>query len=156
VEPQVSKPRGADFGRYAAAALIALGLAALYAATDLHFGTARQPGTGFFPILVAVALVIFAAFAFAERPEPQDGDETVEAGGPAHVWVVIAVLATYAGLVKAAGFIICTALLLFVLLRVIGRASWAGTAIGVVSGSIGCYWIFSRLGLPLPTGLLGF
>jgi hypothetical protein len=156
VEPQVSERRGADPGRYAAAALIALGLAALYAATDLHFGTARQPGTGFFPILVAVALVVFAALAFAERPEPQGGEETVEAGGQAHVWIVIAVLAAYAGLVKAAGFIICTALLLFVLLRVIGQASWAGTAIGVVSGSIGCYWVFTQLGLPLPAGVLGF
>jgi hypothetical protein len=139
VEPQVSERRGAGLGRYAAAALMAFGLAVLYDATDLHFGTTRQPGTGFFP-----------------TPGPQSGEEPVEASGQARVWVVIAALAVYAGLVKAAGFILCTAILLFLLLRVIGRASWAGTAIGVLSGSIGCYWIFTRLGLPLPTGLLGF
>jgi len=152
----VSERRGAGLGRYAAAALMAFGLAVLYDATDLHFGTTRQPGTGFFPTLVAVALVVFAALAFAEPPGPQSGEEPVEASGQARVWVVIAALAVYAGLVKAAGFILCTAILLFLLLRVIGRASWAGTAIGVLSGSIGCYWIFTRLGLPLPTGLLGF
>lgn len=152
----MSERRGAGLGRYAAAPLITLGLAALYGATDLQFGTARQPGTGFFPVLVAVAVVVFAALAIAERPEPQGGEDSVEAGGQARVWAVIAALAVYAGLVKAAGFIICTALLLFVLLRLIGRASWAGTAIGVLSGSIGCYWVFTRLGLPLPAGLFGF
>ncbi|MGH8700598.1 MAG: tripartite tricarboxylate transporter TctB family protein [Burkholderiales bacterium] len=152
----MSEHWGAGPGRYAAAALIGLGLAALYEASGLPFGTLRQPGTGFFPILVAAAVVVFAALAFAERPKPQRGEETVEAGGEARVWAVIAGLAIYAGLVKAAGFIICTAALLFLLLRVIGRASWAGTAIGVVSGSIGCYWAFTRLGLPLPDGIFGF
>jgi len=152
----VSERQGVGLGRYAAAALIAFGLAALYAATDLHFGTARQPGTGFFPILVAVAVVVFAALAFAERPEPQGGEKTVAAGGQARVWAVIAALAVYAGLINAAGFILSTAVLLFLLLRLIGRASWAGTAIGVLSGSIGCYWVFTRLGLPLPAGVFGF
>lgn len=152
----MSERQGVGLGRYAAAALIAFGLAALYAATDLHFGTARQPGTGFFPILVALAVVVFAALAFAERPEPQCGEETVAAGGQARVWAVIAALAVYAGLINAAGFILSTAVLLFLLLRLIGRASWAGTAIGVLSGSIGCYWVFTRLGLPLPAGVFGF
>ena len=152
----MSEPRRAGLGRYAAAALIAVGLAALFEATGLAFGTVHQPGTGFFPILVAGAVVFFGAIAFAERPEPESDSEISKAGGTARVWAVIAALAVYAVAFKAVGFIICTALLLVVLLRGIGRVSWTATATGVFFGSIGCYWMFTRLGLPLPDGLFGF
>jgi len=156
VESETSEHRVPRLARMAAAALVAVGLAALYEATDFAFGTVRQPGTGFFPVLVAGAVVFFAAIAFAKRPEPEPGEQTGKAGGPARVWTVIAALAVYAVAFKTVGFIICTALLMVVLLRGVGRVSWAATAMGVLFGSIGCYWMFTRLGLPLPDGLFGF
>lgn len=152
----MSERQGASLGRYAAAALIAVGLAALYEATEFAFGTVRQPATGFFPTLVAGAVVFFAAIAFAERPKPESDSESSKAGGAGRVWTVVTALAVYAVAFKAVGYIICTALLLVVLLRGVGRVSWTATATGVLFGAIGCYWMFTRLGLPLPDGLFGF
>jgi len=156
VESETSERRVPRLARMAAAALVAVGLAALYEATSFAFGTVRQPGTGFFPVLVAAAVVFFAAIAFAERPDPESDSEPGKPGGAARVWTVVTALAVYAVALKAVGFIICTALLMVVLQRSVGRVSWIATATGVVFGSIGCYWMFTRLGLPLPDGLFGF
>lgn len=153
----MSEHREAGPGRYAAAALIALGLAALYEASNhLPFGTARQPDSGFFPISVAVALILSAALAIAEGPSPPRIEEAPETGGTARIWAVIAALAVYAGVVAPIGFLVSTAALLILLLRGIGRLSWAAAAAGAVLASVGCYWLFTRLGLPLPAGILGF
>jgi len=152
----VSERREARPGRYTAAALVALGLAALYEASDLPFGTARQPDSGFFPISVAVALILLAALATAEGPPPPRIEETPETGGTARIWVVIVALAVYAGVIAPIGFIVSTAALLVLLLRGIGRVSWTAAATGAVLASVGCYWLFTRLGLPLPAGILGF
>lgn len=156
MEPQVSERREAGAGRSAAAVLIALGLAALYEATDLPFGTARQPDSGFFPISVAIALILSAALAAAEGPPPPLVEAAPEAGGTVRVWAVIAALAVYAGAITPAGFIVSTAALLILLLRGIGRLSWSVSVATAVLAAVGCYWLFTRLGLPLPAGILGF
>lgn len=152
----MTQRRDARRGRLVCAALIGVGLAALYGASNLSFGTARQPDSGFFPISVTVALILFAAIAIADGPPPPRGEATAETGGNARIWAVIVALAVYAGLITPVGFIVSTAALLVLLLRGIGRVSWAASAAGAVLGSVGCYWLFTRLGMPLPAGILGF
>lgn len=156
MEPEVTQRRDAHRARVASAALIGLGLAALYEASSLPFGTARQPDSGLFPVSVTVALILFAAIAIADGPPPPRGEATAETGGNARIWAVIVALAVYAGLITPVGFIVSTAALLVLLLRGIGRVSWAASAAGAVLGSVGCYWLFTRLGMPLPAGILGF
>lgn len=137
--------------RAASALLVVLGVAAVYAATRLTFGSARQPETGFFPTLVAVAFLLFSGLALAERP--QDA-EPAEAGATARIAAVVIAVALYAALVQRVGFVLCTVAVLLVLLRAIGRVSWTASALASVIAALACYELFTRLGMPLPPGVL--
>jgi hypothetical protein len=137
--------------RVACALLVLLGVVAVYAASRLTFGSARQPETGFFPTLVALALLVFSGLALAERP----GDpEVLERGGSARLWIVTGVTAAYAALIQPAGFLVCTAGLMLVLLRGIGRLPWIVSVVTALGASFATYELFTRLGMPLPAGLL--
>jgi putative tricarboxylic transport membrane protein len=137
--------------RVACALLLFLGLTALYAASRLTFGAARQPETGFFPTIVALALVLFSALAVAERPEAL---APIEKGGAARAWIVVGATAAYAILVQPVGFLVATTALLLLLLRGIGKVSWTYSIMGSVVAALVCYELFTRLGMPLPAGLL--
>lgn len=140
-------------GRLPALALIALGLAALAGASGLSFGTPRQPGSGFYPTLVCVALIAFGALSLAA---PASASSAVQPGGDARVWLVVAALAAYVWALAAVGFLLCTVALLLLLLRGIGGLPWLASTAAAALGAPVCYALFTRLGMPLPAGLLGF
>lgn len=137
--------------RAACALLVLLGVAAVYAASRLAFGSARAPETGFFPTLIALALVLFSGLALAERPE---NPAPLERGGGGRLWVVTGATAAYGVLIQPAGFLICTAALLLLLLRGIGRLPWTASVVAALGASIATYGLFTRLGMPLPAGVL--
>lgn len=142
--------------RLPALALIGLGLAALYEASSLPLGTMRQPGSGFYPTLVCVALIVFAGLALADSARSPLDQEADDVGGHARVWLVVAALAAYVWALVPVGFLACTTALLLLLLRGIGRVSWSASAVAAAIGSIACYALFTRLGTPLPAGVLAF
>ena len=136
-------------------ALIALGVAALYEASSLTLGTARQPDSGFYPTLICVLIIVFGILALADPPPPRR--EQAAGGARAHgrVWLVVVALVAYALALTPVGFVLCTAALLVLLLRGIGGISWVGSLVSAVVGSVACYGAFIKLGLPLPAGVLG-
>jgi putative tricarboxylic transport membrane protein len=140
--------------RLPALALIALALAALHEASGLAFGTLRQPGSGFYPTLVCVALIAFGALSLA-APASQ-GSPAAPPAGHARVWLVVTALAAFVWMLNPVGFVLCAALLLLLLLRGIGGVSWLASTTAAALGSLACYALFTRLGMPLPAGLLGF
>ena len=142
-------------GKIFGAALVAVGIFALYKAASLPLGNLREPDSGFFPVVVAVALTLFAALSISSRT-PEADTAQAEPGGLARVWILAALLAAYAWFLPSVGFVLCTAVLLGVLLRGLGRVNWRSTVLYAGGGAAGCYFLFSRLGLPLPSGLLGF
>lgn len=152
----LTEGRGGIRGRLPSVALVGLGLAALYEASSLPFGTARQPDSGFYPILVCIALIVFGVVAAAEGMPSSPDEKPTDAGAQARVWLVIVALAAYAWAVAPIGFILCTAALLVLLLRGIGRVRWSASMVAGVLASVACYSLFTRLGLPLPAGVLGF
>ena len=137
------------------ASLLAAGFFALYKASALPAGSLREPDSGLFPIAIAVLLTVFAALSLRtlRRPGPP---QTAERAGVARVVVLIASLGVYAWLLPRAGFLLCTVVLLALVLRGLGRAAWMVTALASPGGALGCYYLFTRLGLPLPAGYWGF
>lgn len=136
------------------ASLVALGLFALYKARALPFGTVVEPDAGFFPLLIALLLSVFAVSALkqhrARAVAPAERD------GLVRVLVLIAATGAYAWLLPRAGFVVCTVVLLALVLRGLGRVGWLGTIVSAPAATVACYLLFTRLGMPLPTGLLGF
>jgi putative tricarboxylic transport membrane protein len=136
------------------ASLLGAGLFAIYKASALPFGSLREPDSGLFPVAVTVAFTLLAALSLAAPP--LEGGSAPDRAGMKRVLVLIGALVAYALLLPRAGFIVCTVALLALVLRGLGRVGWIGTAISSAVTTIGCYYLFTRLGLPLPSGLIGF
>jgi hypothetical protein len=142
--------------RVPAAALMALGLAALYKASSLPFGTVREPDSGFYPILICIALVAFAGISFAspEQARPSEGDSHPR--GSLRVWGIVVAMVLYVWALGAVGFLLCTAALVVLLLRGMGALPWLHSVVAAVVAAAACYALFTRLGVPLPAGILSF
>ncbi len=157
-------------GRVFGAALTGIGLIALFAGRDLPFGTMREPGAGFFPLTVAITLMLFAVLSVfggdfaAEEPssvyetEYKTGYETEYKTERTAVraWMLAVLLALYAWLLPQAGFVLCTTVLLATVLAGLGRVSWWRAVMIAAVAAAGCWFLFTRLGMPLPRGLLAF
>ena len=66
-----------------------------------------------------------------------------------------AAIVVYGALLPAAGFVLCTIALLTVVLR-LGQVAWLPTLVSAIVASIACYVFFTRLGMPLPAGIVQF
>jgi tripartite tricarboxylate transporter TctB family protein len=141
--------------RFPALTLVGLGLAALTEAWGLSFGTVRQPGSGFYPTLVCLALIVFGVLSLGAEG-PASSSSAAEARGHARVWLVVGAVAAYVWALVPVGFVLCTAALLLLLLRVTGRILRLTSVAAAALGAVACYVLFTRLGMPLPAGLLGF
>ena len=135
--------------------LLSAGLFALFKASAFPLGSLSQPESGLFPVAVAVALTVFAVLSLRTLRHSA-GAPGAERAGIVRVVVLIAALAAYAWVLPRAGFVICTLALLVLLLRGLGRVGWTGTTAGALVGTLCCYVLFTRLGLPLPSGWFGF
>jgi hypothetical protein len=142
--------------RLPSAALLALGLAALYKASSLPFGTVREPDSGFYPILICTALAAFAGVSFASPERPWKGESDSHPRGSLRVWGVVVAMLLYVWALGAVGFLLCTAALVLLLLRGIGALPWLHSVVAAVVAAAACYALFTRLGVPLPAGMLSF
>ena len=141
--------------RAAAAVLLAFGLYALYEAAKLPFGSLHAPDSGFFPVCVTAAMILFALMVMlAGAPAEDRGLEALRGHNGARVAVVIASLLAYAAFLKILGFLICTLALMLLLLHGIGGVAWRNAFSVAVPVAAICYFGFTRLGVPLPPGLL--
>jgi tripartite tricarboxylate transporter TctB family protein len=135
--------------------LAAVAAVALYEGAKLPFGRLNSPDAGFFPITLALLLLITAGSIaiFSIRSTPS----TWSFG--ARSWFVpagVACLLVYAVLLERVGFPICTAASLLALTRGYGRLSWIASIGFSVAVTAGTYVAFRELGVPLPAGRLLF
>jgi hypothetical protein len=135
--------------------LLGLGLIAIYKAGALPIGTLPEPDAGLFPLATAIALSVLAGIAIATR-EPARVDCAPHRAGLTRVVMMVVAIAAYAWLLPRAGFLLGTLALLTFMLRALGRVGWTGTLVGGGVGAVACYFVFTRLGLPLPAGWFGF
>jgi putative tricarboxylic transport membrane protein len=139
----------------AGAVLAAAGAFATYQAAMLPFGSIAQPDSGFFPLCIAVLITVFALGVLADPPEAQ-GEATVHAKPSSSVGAMVAALVVYVFLLKPVGFVLCTVALTLLMLRYEGGFRWR-TALSIAAPSaFVCDVLFTRLGVPLPAGVLGF
>jgi hypothetical protein len=137
------------------AALVGVGLLALFTARNLPFGTLREPGAGFFPLTVAALLILFAALSIFGG-DSGTREPPVERGGAIRVSILAVLLLAYAVFLPSVGFVLCTTVLLTTVMGGLGRVGWLRAVAVAAVGAAGCYLLFTRLGMPLPRGLLGF
>jgi len=144
--------RGAD--RVSSFVLVLFALLAVNEARKLRPGTLTNPGPGFVPVCLAVALALVALLllwrALREPATPAPPAEPGERWKP--VASLIA-LAAYTFALEPLGFVLATAALLFFFFRVLdGQRWWVALASAVVV-SVLSYLIFAHaLHVRLPEG----
>jgi putative tricarboxylic transport membrane protein len=144
--------RGAD--RVSSLVLVVFALVAVNEARKLRVGTLTNPGPGFVPLCLAVALALVALLllwrALRESATPALSAEPGERWKPVATLVA---LAAYTFALEPLGFVLATAALLFFFFRVLdGQRWWIALASAVVVSALS-YLLFARaLHVRLPEG----
>ena len=141
--------------RLGGCALCLLALFVMWESRTLPLGTWRNPGPGYFPVLLAALLLILGALVWAMGgPAPAVAD--VGWGEARHAVVILGVSAFIClGLERLGYRLTMLAALLFLSWLVERKSLWAAAAFAVAL-SFGSYYLFDTLlRVPLPRGPFG-
>lgn len=136
---------------------------ACFEAYRLELGAPGAPLSGFFPFLSAAILAVLSVAcvigAHRKAREKDGKKESRRSGkkmkGSAVVLFILALLA-YTFFLEQAGFLICTAFLMLIMLR-LGSAGWIPSLALSLSVAFLSYYVFNKLlGANLPRGWWGF
>jgi putative tricarboxylic transport membrane protein len=132
-----------------------LGMAILWQGRHLEMGNLRGPGSGFFPNIVAVLMVILSLFLIIKRRKGET--ESFSAKSAIQVLIVFVLLLAYSFALEYLGFIIASFLLMAYLFKAFGGSKKWSAAVLYAVISVGlAYLLFdSLLEGNLPRGILG-
>jgi putative tricarboxylic transport membrane protein len=147
-----------------AGSLALVSIYALVESTHLNVGTITRPGPGFFPCVLAGALVLTSLALLvrawrgcsppAPAPSAEDGDAI------RRPWVLVATvaaLAVYIAMFERMGFILATVALLAFLFGTLARYRWPIAIAVAVVVTLASYLVFNTgLQVRLPTGVWGW
>jgi putative tricarboxylic transport membrane protein len=129
--------------------IIALGIATLAGSLSLGIGTARKPGSGTWPFLVSVVLVVLGVALALLSGRIRDAERFSRSS-----LIVLAGLATtvvFAGVIEVVGFEIPATLLAFVWLRFLGHETWRSSVVISLATVVTFYILFvAVLQVPVP------
>ena len=136
-----------------------LSLGYLLMSFQYDMGTANRPGPGLYPMCVGCVLLLCSAGTVVSTfLNPPAG--TIEWPTGISRWKIIALLVVtlfYALTIEILGYIICTSIIVFVSVQVMGVRSWPLKIGLTLAMTILVYILFGIiLNLPLPRGLLYF
>lgn len=134
---------------------LAFSLAICYGALQMPMGTVGNPGAGFLPFWIGVALGLMSLTlvtgALLERAASAGTDELYR---DRVAWTVAGLLA-YALVLETLGYLLTTVLLLSLVVRILGRPGWYQVLGFSVLATGGSYVLFGLwLGVPLPRGVV--
>ncbi len=141
---------------------MAVGLGFIYGSVRLGLGTLGEPGPGFLAFtagscLFLMALILFLQSFFREKGLPGKISALWQ-GMKWHRSLIIAlILLGYILSLESMGFILCSLLLIFLMLRALEKYSWGKSILISVMASAFSYLIFSvLLKVMLPKGIFWF
>lgn len=132
---------------------LTIGIGFTVGAVKLGIGAPTEPQPGFFPFWDGVILIALSAvFLFrAWRGRAGESQAFGRLGGP---MVVVLALVLYVAAMETVGYVITTALLSAVVLKVLETKPWVLVLMSLIL-AIASYLVFDRLlGVTLPPGLL--
>jgi hypothetical protein len=140
---------GAGANLVVAAVVVALGAAALIGSLSLGAGSAGSPGSGTWPMLISVVLLMLGLGLVVTARGTADAERFSRSS-----WLVLAGLATmvaFVAVISVIGFEIPAALLTFVWLRFLGRESWRSSIVTTLGVVVAFYLVFvAALSVPIP------
>jgi len=154
----------------AAISLFVFGVITVALSLQLPLGAPRMPGSGFFPLVLGLALMalaaghgvkIYRARPKAAAPQTPAAPRTPAApvapegdGATRRVVLFVAGVIAAVALLQPLGYVLSSFLLMLVLLLILGLRLWYSASIALLSAAA-CYVVFVRwLKIPLPPGWL--
>lgn len=130
----------------------------------LPMGQMRDPGAGFFPLLIGLLTGLLAVIALVQalrtKREQRDGSQASRPEEPFRWWnlvIIVAALGAYALTLQTIGFMVNTFLFMFLLVKVIEPQSWAKSLIAALITAVVSELFFNvLLQAQIPKGILGF
>lgn len=146
-------PRSAMFSFLPGAVVVAVGAAIAFGASAYAFGSMLRPGPGFFPLVIAVVLMLMGLGVLAEARRAVQAGQPPATGEPiawrALIGTVAAIL-VFALSVERIGFVPATLLLIAICGLTERRGDWPMLgAVAVVLAVIGSVVFIWGLGLPI-------
>ena len=142
-------PAGVPTNLVVAALVVALGAAALVGSLSLGAGSASEPGSGTWPLILSIMLVVLGLGLAVTARTTSDAERFSRSS-----WLVVAGLATmvvFVALIGTIGFEIPAALLAFVWLRFLGGEGWRLSVVTSLGLVVAFYLIFvAALSVPIP------
>jgi hypothetical protein len=142
--------------RVGGAILVLLGLFVVWERRVLPLGTAQRPGPGYFPLLLAVLLIVFGAIMIL-RGKNSRAFRTISWSEAPHAVPILGCCVFVALFMERIGYRISLFLVLGFLFGIVERVNlWFAILLTFVL-SMGSFWLFDTLlRVPLPRGWWGF
>jgi hypothetical protein len=142
-------PAGPVTNVIVALVVLALGAAGLVGSLSLGAGTAGKPGSGTWPMIISLVLIVLGLALLLTARRPSDAERFTSASGL--VLIGVATMVVFVALIAVIGFEIPAALLAFVWLRFLGHESWRSSIITSLGVVVAFYLIFvAALSVPIP------
>ena len=131
-------------------------------ASRLPMGEMREPGAGFFPLLLAVITGILALLALIQalKAKPALPQEEERSEEPFRWWsiaIILVALVAYALTLQTVGFMINTFWFMLLLVKVVEPQSWTKSLVAALITAVTSELFFNTLlSAQIPQGILGF
>jgi len=147
--------KGALFNPSSVMAILMLifGIFYLNGARKLSFGNLVEPGPGWYPMILSIALLTMAAVLLVTSMR----QHMVWGSVINRIWVIGLILMCTVLVYEPLGYILTMFLMMFITLRVLGTRNWFTLILlsAILSG--GTYWLFAIVFfVPLPQGIMPF
>lgn len=134
---------------------IATALVFLFQAVKLPFGTLSEMNAGYFPAMLAAALILFGIASVVRGVRIAADGPLLDANALRPIVWVTASIIVFAASVRPLGFLVATVLALTLCCFAVGRPKPAPTVVLVVAVTA-VSWLIFIVGLGLPWRLLPF
>ena len=137
--------------------VLLLGIAVVFFSSQLNYYTEFGPGPGFLPLWLGIGLVGSGASLVLDFLRKQVKAEAFFQPRTKQCVVMFFLIVMAFLLLPWLGFSLGFALLAATAMRVMGKHRWMACGITAVAIAAGIYFVFDQwLGIPLPTGILGW
>lgn len=138
-------------------AVLALGIGVIFFSRQLPYHSDYGPGPGFLPTWIGYVLAACAIVVIAQELRAANKQETFFQPRTRMVAKVVVVIASTFLLFPLLGFSVGFGFFVCATMRLMGRHRWAACGIGAVATAVSIHFVFGDwLGIPLPTGVIGW